>query len=134
MPPVTLNQPVRVDETQLVVEKPKAEVEREVTTEAYVRIYFSDLPILAEIARCESGFEQTDKNGEVVRGIVNKYDVGVMQINEKYHLEAAEKLGLDIYSLEGNVKYARILYEKEGTKPWLASSNCWAKFSGIAER
>ncbi len=51
-----------------------------------------------------------------------------MQINEKYHLEESKRLGYDIYSLEGNVKYAKYLYDKEGAKPWLSSSVCWAKF------
>lgn len=50
-----------------------------------------------------------------------------MQINELYHLETAEKLGLDIYTIEGNVAYAKHLYEEQGAKPWMSSSPCWAK-------
>jgi len=53
-----------------------------------------------------------------------------MQINELYHADTAKALGYDIYSIDGNVAYARYLYEKQGAKPWISSSPCWAKFSG----
>jgi hypothetical protein len=95
--------------------------------EKYLREHYSDTPILVEIARCESTFTHYDKNGNLVRGRVNSADVGVMQINEKYHLETAEKLGLNIHTIEGNVAYAKYLYEKFGASPWSASSPCWSK-------
>ncbi|TAL49069.1 hypothetical protein EPN83_02225 [Patescibacteria group bacterium] len=104
------------------------------TTKEKVVEYFSDLPIMVEIARCESHFRQTGVNGEIHRGKVNRFDVGVMQINELYHLERAERLGFDIHSLGGNLAYARYLYEREGTRPWLSSSPCWAKFNEIARK
>lgn len=95
------------------------------TVEEYVRLYFSDTPVLAEVAACESHFRQYDAYGNVIRGKENWQDVGVMQINERFHLNAAEELGINLYSLEGNVVYARYLYDNEGTKPWKASSACW---------
>ena len=100
--------------------------------EQYVRENFADTPILAEIARCESEFRQFDKNGQVVRGRVDNADVGVMQINERYHLETAKKLGLNIHTIEGNMAYARVLYEKSGSQPWSASKPCWGKSSTLA--
>lgn len=93
--------------------------------EKYLREEYADTPILVEIARCESTFSQFDKNGNVVRGIVNSADVGVMQINEKYHLETAKKMGIDLYTIEGNVKYAKHLYKEQGAAPWKASQKCW---------
>lgn len=93
--------------------------------EKYLREKYADTPILIEIARCESEFRQFDKNGDPIRGIVNKADVGVMQINEKYHLESSNKLGYDIHTIEGNVAYAKHLYEESGSKPWSASQPCW---------
>ncbi len=81
---------------------------------------------MADIAKCESHFRQYNKDGEVYRGSINTSDVGVMQINEKYHLKTAEKMGFDIYSLNGNVAYAKYLYQKEGSYPWISSSGCWA--------
>ncbi len=95
-------------------------------TEEYVRDYFSDTPILAEIARCESSFRQIDgRTGKPLVGKVNQGDIGVMQINKYYHEEDAQKLGIDIYTLEGNLKFAEILYGKYGAKPWVSSSKCW---------
>ena len=94
---------------------------------AYVREYFVDEPILAEIAKCESRFRHLNKDGEIFRGKVNKSDIGVMQINTYYHGKKAEELGLDLYSLRGNLEYAKYLHEKEGTTPWNSSKPCWGK-------
>ena len=94
--------------------------------EAYVRKEFTATPILVEVARCESTFRQYDSTGDVVRGKVNPGDVGVMQINEKYHADEAAKLGYDIYTTEGNVAFAKYLYGKYGTQPWSSSSPCWS--------
>ncbi len=98
-----------------------------VSVEAYVRDYFKDTPLLAEISRCESTFRQYDSKGNVLRGKVNKDDIGVMQINKMYHEEDAEKLGFDIYTLDGNLGYAKWLYGKYGDSPWVHSSKCWVK-------
>ncbi len=124
--------PTETSVNQIQLEARKQDESKEITTEAYVKNYFSDTPILAEVARCESQFRQTDKSGRVIRGKANRYDVGVMQINELYHLDKSKNLGYDIYTTEGNLAYARYLYEKEGARPWMASSGCWAKFREIA--
>lgn len=101
------------------------EVKDSKQVEAYVKSYFADNPILAEIARCESTYRQLDEDGQVLRGIVNTKDVGVMQINETYHAKQAEKLGLDLHDFEDNLAYAKQLYEKQGTQPWISSKPCW---------
>lgn len=101
--------------------------ESSLSVEEYVIDYFSDIPIMAEIARCESEFRHFNRKGNTLRGKENRYDIGVMQINEHYHLEAARKLGDDIHTLAGNLDYARHLYEKKGTQPWQASKPCWKK-------
>ncbi|MBI2617895.1 hypothetical protein HYW58_00335 [Candidatus Kaiserbacteria bacterium] len=93
--------------------------------EQYVRAYFSDIPALALIAECESHFRHYDENGNVLRGTKNKSDVGVMQINEAYHLDAALEMNVDLYALEGNLSYARHLYETMGLQPWKHSKKCW---------
>ena len=96
------------------------------TTEEKVRTYFEDIPIMAEVAKCESRFKHINPStGSVIRGIVNPMDVGVMQINEYYHSSTATKLGLELENIEDNLAYARYLYEKEGTRPWNASRACW---------
>lgn len=95
--------------------------------EKYLEKNFSDTPILIEIAKCESELTHFNKDGKVIRGRVDSDDIGVMQINQRYHLETANKLGLDIHTVEGNVAYAKYLYEKSGSEPWKASSPCWSK-------
>jgi hypothetical protein len=95
------------------------------TMKAYVRHYFADEPVLADIAWCESRFRHLGKDGEIFRGKVNQYDIGVMQINTLYHEEKAVEMNMDLFSLNGNLAYARYLYEKEGTKPWMSSAPCW---------
>ncbi|MEI6863923.1 MAG: hypothetical protein WCK46_00920 [Candidatus Adlerbacteria bacterium] len=97
------------------------------TVREYVQTYFADEPIMVDIAQCESHFRQYNKSGAVYRGVQNNQDVGVMQINERYHLNTAVKMGFDLYSLEGNTSYARYLYDKEGTTPWASSEPCWGK-------
>lgn len=102
------------------------------TLEQYVREYFKNEPILAEIAKCESHFRHIGKNGQVIRGELTEEDVGVMQINEYFHEDRAEKLGIDLHTLEGNLTYAKWLYAKEGAVPWYSSSKCWQKSGTLA--
>ncbi len=94
-------------------------------TELAVREYFKDIPVMIQVARCESTFRHTLADGSVLRGVVDKADLGVMQINTRYHGATAQALGLDLQVLEDNMAYARYLYEKQGTKPWNASAPCW---------
>jgi hypothetical protein len=104
--------------------------------EKFINDYFADIPILAEIAKCESHYRHLNSSGVVLKGNQNRFDRGVMQINILYHAKTAERLGLDVHNLDDNVAYARYLYEKEGAKPWMSSSACWAKFdkSEVAKR
>lgn len=95
-------------------------------TEAAVRSYFSDIPVMVQIARCESTFRHTLADGSVLKGKVDSADTGVMQINLRYHGETAEKLDLDLFDLHDNMAYARDLYERQGTRPWSASAPCWS--------
>ncbi len=95
-------------------------------TEAAVRSYFSDIPVMIQIARCESTFRHTLADGSVLKGEVDSADTGVMQINMRYHGETAEKLNLDLLDLHDNMAYARDLYERQGTRPWSASAPCWS--------
>jgi hypothetical protein len=98
--------------------------------EAYLRKEFADTPILVDIARCESTFRQFHKDGTVVRGRVDNADTGVMQINLRYHGETAQKLGLDLNTIQGNAAYGKYLYNKSGSAPWSASEKCWSVASG----
>ena len=115
-----------------IVESKATEKTQTLTTEERVREYFKDTPIMIDVARCESQFRQHDVNGNVLRGIQNSKDVGTLQINEKYHLDTAQRLGINIYTLEGNLEYGRYLYETQGTAPWVHSSKCWGKTRQVA--
>ncbi len=107
--------------------------DKPITLEQYVREYFTDTPILAEIAKCESRFRHIGRNGKVLRGETVVEDVGVMQINEFYHEDTAKALGLDLHTLDGNLAYAKWLYAKEGITPWYSSAKCWQKSNTLAK-
>lgn len=95
------------------------------TTENIVRSYFGDIPIMIEIARCESTFRHELEDGSVLQGRVDSADTGVMQINKRYHEEAAIAMQLDLEDIYHNMAYARHLYETQGVQPWSASMPCW---------
>jgi len=127
--------PVATD-TKIVSETPQIMAPVEVKSEVQVpnnkdlekkaREFFKNDPLLVDIARCESRFRQYDTDGESLRGKINRSDIGLMQINEYYHADTAKKLGLDIHTIEGNMAYAKYLYDKEGAQPWVSSSKCWS--------
>ncbi len=79
---------------------------------------------LVQIARCESGMRQFMFDGTLLRGEINPKDVGLFQINEKYHLKESRELGMDIYTIEGNVAYAVWLAKNQGYRPWIHSKGC----------
>lgn len=74
------------------------------------------------VARCESRKGHFDENGNVVIGITG--DIGKWQINP-IHIPEALSRGIDIYTLEGNDKFASILYGRGGLQPWYSSQHCW---------
>lgn len=92
-----------------------------------MRSYFSDIPVLIQVARCESHFRHRLADGSILRGKVDSADTGVMQINKRYHSIKAAELGYDLNDIYGNMAYARYLYEHKGTQPWSASQPCWGQ-------
>ncbi len=108
-------------------------VDHPLTLEEYIREYFKETPMLAEIAKCESRFRHFGTNGKVLRGELTAEDIGVMQINSFYHEDRAEKLGFDLHTLDGNLAYAKWLYNKESAAPWYSSSKCWQKSDVLAK-
>jgi hypothetical protein len=96
-----------------------AEVEKQ------VRSYFKEVPAMVEIARCESKFRQYNDSGTVLRGGAGAGMVGVFQFYESIHAPAAKALGQDLTKLDGNLAYARHVYDTQGTTPWNSSRDCW---------
>jgi hypothetical protein len=95
------------------------------STESIVRDYFSDIPVMAEVARCESGFRHTLSDGSILHGRVDSADTGVMQINKRYHQATASAMNLSLDNIYDNMAYARHLYETQGMRPWASSAYCW---------
>lgn len=94
-------------------------------SEAKVRAYFKDIPVMIEIARCESEFQQFTDAGNVLRGGDSGGMIGVFQFFESIHAVPAKALGFDIATLDGNLGYAKHVYRSEGTVPWNPAKNCW---------
>lgn len=107
-----------------VIVEPSVESEPELIDELVNDVFGEDAPLMLKVAKCESSLTHS-KDGEVIRGLVDNKDSGLFQINKRYHLKQAEKLGLDIDKLEHNIIYAKLLYDKEGLAPWSASKSCW---------
>src|SRR4051812_34005609 len=84
--------------------------------ETTVQAYFANAPEMIVIAKCESGFRQYDNSGSPLRGGGGRY-IGIFQISEG-HAATAQSLGLDMYTTDGNIAYAKYLYDKQGTAPW----------------
>ena len=97
------------------------------TVQQYVQTYFAGEPVLAAIAGCESHYQQYGKDGNVLKNSASSA-VGLFQIMSSVHATfASDKLGLDINTMQGNMAYAKYLYETQGTAPWKASEACWGK-------
>ena len=133
MTKVTVDAPIADVKTEVSVEEKKITVaaSKPKTVKETVEEYFKDTPIMANVAWCESRNRQFEPNGEIFRGKVNSDDIGVMQINTYYHLKAAKARGNDLFTLQGNLDYAKYLFEREGTTPWMSSSKCWIPRSNL---
>ncbi|MCD5381011.1 MAG: hypothetical protein LR008_00360 [Candidatus Pacebacteria bacterium] len=115
---------IAANEEEAIAMRQVASIEQ---TEAIVRSYFKDIPVMIEVARCESTFRHHLADGSVLQGRVDSDDTGVMQINKRYHESTAIALSLNLDDLYQNMEYARNLYERQGTQPWSASMPCWGK-------
>lgn len=73
------------------------------------------------IAKCESGLRQFNDDGSVL--ISRTSDVGLFQINQ-VHWTRAKELGIDIYTIEGNIQFAKLLKQANGTRDWYMSNHC----------
>jgi len=70
---------IEINET-LPSENKKISIERSIDGRRVCQKLFFDIPVMIEVAKCESRFRQTDGNGETLRGEKNILDRGVMQI------------------------------------------------------
>jgi hypothetical protein len=81
---------------------------------------------MVRIAKCESGNNQFDKNGQVLIHVNTdgSYDIGRYQVNSVHEKEAT-KLGFNLMDEKDNTAYAKYLYENRGTGDWYSSRSCW---------
>lgn len=77
--------------------------------------------LVRRIIQCESGFV---KDAIGTKAVVGK-DIGLFQLNTYYHKNTMLSRGMDIYDPKDNLEYGFMLLNKEGVKPWEASSKCW---------
>lgn len=85
----------------------------------------TDAPVLARIAKCESG-NRHYKDGQVIfnANTNGSVDIGKYQINSLWNKKATE-MGLDLTKEKDNETFAKYLYANLGTEPWSASKSCW---------
>lgn len=102
---------LELDETQLTPEEIKAKISE----------VFANDPIMIDVAKCESGFRQFNNDGTVLTSSNGLY-IGIFQIDPAIHAEYALSLGMDVYTIDGNIAYAKNLYDAQGPTPWPACS------------
>ena len=97
---------------------------------------WDDYPLLKRICAAESNYGPNNEprqflpDGSVLWGwedgkIVHR-DVGSCQINTWVHADELKRLGLDVIDSEAdNVAYAKILFDREGWRPWKNSKHHW---------
>ena len=79
---------------------------------------------MLEIARCESGLQQFEKDGTALLSRLGTPDYGLLQINKIWHADA-EKMKLDIFnSIEDHLKMGSYILKKQGVGAWSASFHC----------
>jgi hypothetical protein len=103
--------PVEVQVQSVEVETRKTEREE---IEDLIRETFPEDPDRAlAIANCESNLNPNAWSPT--------HDGGVFQIHVPVHEERLTELGLDIWDPEDNVRFARLLYEERGWRPWVCN-------------
>jgi hypothetical protein len=94
-------------------------------TEAFLQDYFHDIPVMVEVARCESAFQNVQSRLRQPYGREKSF--GYFQIHEPDWHDAAMRLGLVNYKTDAkhNVLMARHVYNVQGLDAWKASRYCW---------
>lgn len=71
------------------------------------------------IADCESGLNPKAYNPRNKDGSVDR---GLFQLNS-VHDKRVESMGMDVWDVEDNVAFAKMLYDESGFTPWV----CYTK-------
>lgn len=96
--------------------------------------FFTGYQDLKEICACETTWNKEAEPVHSINGavVINKdsvigTDVGICQINTYYHEKRAKQLGYDLYELEDNIAFAKLLFNEQGVTPWKWSKKCHNK-------
>lgn len=108
-----------------IVDRAEAATHNTSAVKSAVQEVFAEVPEMVAVAQCESKFRQYTDSGNVFYGGYGGHMVGVFQVYSLVHQNAAATLGYDITTLEGNIGYARHLYNTQGLTPWNSSRTCW---------
>lgn len=115
------------------------EIDPNVGLEQVVEEFFTDngAPEMIPIIKCESNFKHYNQDGSVLKNKAGSSATGIAQIlssahpdpkivyrYNKRHETGLSPEDIDITTLEGNLGYALMLYEINGTRDW----ECAKKF------
>lgn len=101
--------------------KPEPRYETEEQIKQLIRETFPEESARAvRVAECESQLDP-----DAINPTNGSFDGGIFQISLKYHGDELAERGLDRFDIEGNVAFARILYNRNGWQDWSASKHCW---------
>lgn len=112
-------------------EKPKEEVVEKTLDSEIDRLsvkYGVASSTARAVIKCESAMYGTAVNhNRLPDGTIWSSDFGNWQINDYFHKEDMDKLGLNIYNEWDSLEYGFILFKQQGLAPWSASRACWSK-------
>jgi len=115
--PILLNPlgstPIHAQEAPQIVKQP---TERELVIAEIERVFGDDSAVMKRVAFCESGYNPRAKNR-------NSSATGVFQIMAGVHGVAARFL----VDYKINIAIAKLLFDEQGTNPWISSIGCWGK-------
>ncbi len=78
------------------------------------------------VAKCESSMYGSAINTNYQPdGTIHSTDKGYLQINNLYHEDNMNKLGLDWNNEWDSLEYGFMLMSEQGLQPWSASKKCW---------
>lgn len=108
-------QPATIDQMALEAPPRGPELASATSSEAISALIlqtFPDSPVMLEVAKCESRLRQFNEDGTVLMGGGGGNYIGIFQIGIQW-VDDAQKLDIDVYTVEGNVQFARYLYDSE---------------------
>lgn len=113
--------------TEQTIEVPSIEIKEPINDPSAMiyEIFGKDAQTMERVAHCESTALQFHADGTVVKGIQVPDDIGLFQVNLRYHKAEADRLGYDLFTLEGNAQFAKVLFDRNGLRDWSASEKCW---------